>query len=101
MWDIDFHGIEWREGILSFDGDPLSTYMCVNPEGQLKLGLECLRYFAQYGCPYEDIVLLWGFLVEKSHEELFRKLNGKVDDPILLVKEIIRDNNKEDRKKRK
>ena len=101
MWDIQFHGIDWREGILTYDGDPNSTYMCVNPEGELKIGLQCLQYFAHWGCPYEDIVLLWGILVEKSHEELFRKLNGKVEEPINLVKEIIRDNDKQDRKKKK
>ena len=101
MWDIDFHGIEWREGILSFDGDPLSTYMCVNPEGQLKIGLQCLQYFAEYGCPYEDLVVLWGILIENSHVELNRKLNGNFDDAIILAKEIVRSNTKEDRKKRK
>lgn len=101
MWDIDFHGIEWREGILSYDGDPMSTYMCVTKDGELKIGLQCLQHFAQWGCPYEDIVLLWGILVEKSHEELFRRLNGKVEDPIYLVKEIVRQNDKEDRKKKK
>jgi hypothetical protein len=101
MWDIKFHEVDWREGLLTFDGEPLSTYMCVNKEGQLKIGLQCLRYFAQWGCPFEDIVLLWGILIEKSHDELYRKLNGKVEDPIALVKEIIRENEKEDRKKRK
>lgn len=101
MWDIDFHGIEWREGILAYDGDPLEPYYCVNPFGELMVGLKCLEYFATYGCPYEDIVLLYGILRETSYIELDRKLKGKFEEPMFLVKEILGRNIKDDRKKKK
>lgn len=98
MWHVSFNSIEWNKGILVYDGDPYETYMAVNGIGKLKIGLKCLEYFATYGVPYEDMVILYGRLCEENYNSLNKKLWGDFKQPLNLCKDILINNRKEDQK---
>lgn len=100
MWDIDYNQIVYRHGMLIFDGEPLEIYMAINEKGRLMTGLKCLQYFATYGAPYEDICLLYGIIRENASNELRRRLWGNIEEPMILVQDIMRDNQRADKKKR-
>ena len=99
MWNIEFNFIDWRNGILLYDGDPLETYMCVDSSGDLLFGIRALTYFAEYGVPYEELVFLYDMLMK--HNEVPRKLWNRIDDPLYIIHDILRANKIADKKKKK
>jgi len=100
MWRVSFNEVNYRDGVLIYDGDPLETYMAVNNNGELQIGLQCLTYFAEFGTPYEDIAILYGVLRENANKELERKLWNHFEQPMYLVQDIFIQNRARDKKKR-
>ena len=98
MWTIEFNYIDWRNGILMYDGDALTTYMCVDPDGELICGITALSYFAEYGVPYEELVMLYDMLMK--HDEISSKV-GILDEPLYIIHEILQRNKIQDTKKNK
>ena len=100
MWRVSFNEVDYNNGVLTYDGDPLETYMAVNNNGGLQFGLRCLSFFAEYGIPYEDIMILYAALRSDHLDEIKRKLWNHTEQPIHLVQDIFIQNRKQDKKKK-
>ena len=100
MWKVSFNEVEYRDGIIVYDGDPLETYMAVNDSGELQIGLKSLSYFAESGAKYDDILELYKALIDISPDDMLRKLWNKPETPMFLVQDIFIENRSKEKKKK-
>ena len=100
MWTIEFNRIDYRDELLTFEGDVLETYMAVNQAGRLETGLRCLSFFAENDIPYDDIISLYRELIKEFPNELKRKIGKSADEPVNLVQDIFIEKKMQERKKK-
>ena len=91
MWKFDFIEISYRDDLILFTGDILSTYQEIDETGRLRTGLECFKYFAQQGVNLDDICQLYRLIISEHNEELLMILD-QIDSPLYLITPILKHN---------